>query len=96
MFDASNIGFSFNLYLYMFCVFGALLLWVRTSSKSKSIHGLKDVFDKFFVSSNKSYVFQFLFFILFGGFAGYVAVAPITATHALAAGMAWSRLAAKD
>ncbi|OJW24784.1 MAG: hypothetical protein BGO58_04305 [Sphingopyxis sp. 65-8] len=90
------MAFKFDLTLYLFCVFGALLLWMKSSMNSKKFNGLSDVFEKITDRDGAIYVMQFLFFIFVGGLAGFVVVSPITQTHALAAGMAWSRLAARD
>lgn len=90
------MDFKFDMTLYLFCAFGALLLWTKASMASKRYNGLSDIFSKLTNREGLAYILQFLFFVVVGGFAGFVVVEPVTQTHALAAGMAWSRLTARD
>jgi hypothetical protein len=83
--------------LYCFSAAGSLLLWTKLNAKNKKIHGFGDVLEQLFPSSPRmQYLLQFLVFVVFGGCVGVWAVGPFTQMQALAGGMAWSRLAAKD
>lgn len=83
--------------LYCFSAAGALLLWTKLATKSKKIHGFGDVLEQIFPGSPRTqYIIQFLIFVGFGGCVGVWAVGPYTQMQAIAGGMAWSRLAAKD
>ena len=83
--------------LYIFSSVGALLLWTKASISNKKVHGFGDVLEKMFPTSPRiQYLGQFIVFVGFGGFIGIIAVGPYTQLQALAGGVAWSRLAAKD
>lgn len=86
-----------ELSLYLVSCSGALLLWIKVNMGSKKVHGLGDLLEKLIPNHpGAQYILQFLFFVFFGGYIGILAVTPTTSAQALAGGMAWSRLTAKD
>jgi len=86
-----------NFKLYLVSCSGALLLWTKATIGNKKIHGLGDVLENLLPNSPRArYLIQFLVFVLLGGYAGIAVVSPVTQAQALAGGMAWSRLAARD
>ena len=83
--------------MYFFACAGALLLWMRLKADVRKANSLSDLFDILFPGSQKvAAIGKFVFFILFGGFVGVLFVAPTTPVQAATAGVAWSRIAAKD
>lgn len=90
--------FSGNfLSMYFFCCVGSLVLWMKSKAHVKQANSLGDIVDHLFPSSQRAgALVKFLVFVLFGGFIGVLVVTPVTAVQAMSAGVAWSRLAAKD
>jgi hypothetical protein len=82
--------------MYGYCVIGALLLWGRLTLQKKKLYSYGDVLEHVIKSPGTRYVIQFVIFVVFGGFIAKILVSPTTAAQAVAAGMAWSRLTAKD
>ena len=83
--------------MYIFACTGALLLWLRLRSDLRSANSLSEFFDNILGDKSKlAAVAKLSFFILFGGFIGVLFVSPSTPVQAASAGMAWTRLAAKD
>jgi hypothetical protein len=83
--------------LYLCSAVGALLLWIKLSVQKREVHSFGDVLERIFPSSPRiRYLSQFIIFVLFGGFIGILLVGPYTQVQAVSAGVAWSRLAAKD
>lgn len=83
--------------MFIFSSVGALLLWMKLSIHKKKVHALSDVVEQLFPESLRAqYIIQFVFFVIFGGFIGVLFVGPYTQLQAVAGGVAWSRLAARD
>lgn len=83
--------------LYAFSCVGALLLWTKMTNINKKVHGFGDILEKVAPNSPRfQYLTQFIIFVFLGGFVGVLAVGPYTQLQALAGGVAWSRLMAKD
>lgn len=83
--------------MYFFSCAGALLLWMRVKGDLRRSNSLSEFFDTLFEGAERKSAFAKLtFFILFGGFVGVLLVAPTTPVQAATAGLAWTRIAAKD
>jgi hypothetical protein len=83
--------------LYLFSCVGALLLWTKLTVEKKKIHGFFDVISKLIPDRpNVQYTITFVTLVLLGGFIGVLFVGPYTHLQAVAGGVAWSRLAARD
>jgi hypothetical protein len=83
--------------LYLFAAAGCILLWMKMSARNQKIHGLGDILEHAFPTSKRVQVLsQFAIFVGFGSVIAIFAVEPYTNLQALSAGVAWSRLAAKD
>jgi len=85
-----------SLVMYAYCSFGALLLWSKLTAQKKKMQSYGDVIEAIFTSPRAALIMQFIVFVLLGGLVAKILVAPITETQAMAAGMAWSRLTARD
>lgn len=73
------------------------MLWTKLNVQYKKINALGDIVEKIFPDSSRvQYIVQFLVFVILGGLVGVVCVGPYTQAQAVAGGIAWSRLAAKD
>lgn len=84
------------LMMYGYCVIGAIVLWGKLSLQKKKLYSYSDVLEQIISSEKTRYVVQFLVFIVLGGFIAKIIVGPATEAQAIAAGMAWSRLTARD
>lgn len=82
--------------MYGYCVIGAVVLWGKLTLQKKKLYSYGDVLEQIFTSERLRYIAQFAVFVLLGGFIAKMLVSPATEAQAIAAGMAWSRLTAKD
>ena len=83
--------------LYLYSALGALCLWIKADIQHKKVHGFSDILENILPEKERAqYLFLFVVFVLFGGFIGLIFVGPFTQLQAIAGGMAWSRLAARD
>lgn len=83
--------------MYFFSCSGAILLWMRLKADLRDQNSLAELFDAMLRDSEGfAMVGKFMFFIMFGGFVGVLFVEPATPVQAATAGIAWSRIAAKD
>lgn len=85
-----------GLVMYIWSVFGAMLLWTKITAQKKKLNIFGDILEHLISSPGARTVVQFLIFVFFGALIAVEVVAPITQSQALAAGMAWSRLTARD
>ena len=84
-------------FLYACSVSGALLLWAKATLHKKKIFGFGDIAQRLFPNWEAAqYLFQFVTFVLFGGFIAMVVTGPVTVVQAVTGGVAWSRIASKD
>ena len=83
--------------MYFFSCVGSLVLWMKSNARAKQVNSLGDIIDHIFPAGNRfGEILKFLVFVLFGGFLAVLVVAPATAIQAMTAGVAWSRVVAKD
>lgn len=82
--------------MFAYSCFGAALLWTRSSALNKRFNSFYDVIEHMVASERAKALLSFCTFVGVGGLVSMFFVAPVTVQHALAGGMAWSRLAARD
>jgi hypothetical protein len=83
--------------MYFFSCVGALILWMKSNAAVRQIHSLGDIVECIFPESERAArITKFVVFVFLGGFIGVLFVTPSTPVQAASAGIAWSRLAAKD
>lgn len=82
--------------MFFYSAFGAALLWTRASALHRHFNSFGDVIAFATSSERARGILSFAVFVIVGALVSMFFVAPITVPHALAGGMAWSRLAARD
>ena len=82
--------------MFAYSGFGAFLLWARAEAVNKQQNGYSDIVSLITSSDKIRGILSFVIFVVVGALVSMFFVAPITVPHALAGGMAWSRLAGKD
>jgi hypothetical protein len=84
------------LIMFAYSCFGAALLWTRATALNRHFNSFSDVIALLTESERMRGILSFITFITMGGLVSMFFVGPLTVPHALAGGMAWSRLAARD